>query len=74
MARSREEVEAELAVVDLEDALAAAKEYAMDGPEYMELKLKLREARRRYRTLREGSDPGDGVARPATIATGVEVS
>lgn len=64
---------AETAVLDLEDELAAAKEYGAEGPEYMELKLKLREARRVYRVLREGGDPDEGVARPATVETGAEV-
>lgn len=66
----RELLEAEMAVVELEDELAAAKEY---GAAEMELKLRLREARRVFRLLREGEDPGDGVARPATVTTGTEV-
>ena len=73
MSDRREALDAERAVLDLEDELAAAKEYAMDGPEYMDLKLRLREARRRFRTFREGGDPADGVARPATLETGSEV-
>lgn len=70
----REELDAELAVLDLEDELRAAKEYAADGPEYMDLKLRLRQARQVHRTLREGRDPAEGEARPATIETGSEVS
>lgn len=66
----REELAAEAAVLDLEDELAAAKEY---GAAEMELKLRLREARRVYRSFREGRDPADGEARPATVQTGSEV-
>lgn len=69
----RELLEAEMAVLELEDELRAAKEYAMDGEEYADVKNRLREARRVYRTLREGGDPGEGVARPATVATGTGV-
>ena len=69
----RELLEAEMAVVELEDALAAAKEYGMDGEEYADVKRRLREARYRFRRLREGEPPDDGVARPATVSTGVEV-
>jgi hypothetical protein len=68
----RELLAAEVAVVELEDELAAAKEY---GAAEMEMKLRLREARYRFRTLREGGDPdsdpnvepGDAVVRPATV-------
>lgn len=67
----REELAAEAAVLDLEDELAAAKEY---GAAEMELKLRLREARRVHRSYREGRDPAEGEARPATIETGSEVS
>lgn len=74
MARTRQEVEAELAVFDLEDELAAAKEYPPDSAEYMELKLRLRQARFVHRTLREGGEPGEGVARPATVEAGVTVN
>ena len=62
----REELAAEAVVLDLEEELATAKE---SGPADAELKLRLREARRVYRTLREGGDPGEGVARPATVQT-----
>lgn len=71
MVRSREEIAAELAVLDLEDELRAAKEC---GAAEMEMKLRLREARRVYRSFREGRDPGEGEARPAAIETGSEVS
>lgn len=64
MPTKRELAEAELAVLDLEDELAAAKE---SGAADMELKLRLREARRVHRALRSGEDPGEGVARPDTI-------
>jgi hypothetical protein len=70
MSRSREEIAAELAVLELEDELAAAKEY---GGAEMEMKLRLREARRHFRSFREGRPPTDGEARPPTIATGSEV-
>jgi hypothetical protein len=60
----RELLDAEREVLDLEDELAAAKEY---GAAEMELKLRLREARRAFRLLREGEDPGEGVVRPATV-------
>lgn len=70
MPTKRELAEAELAVLDLEDELAAAKD---GGGADMELKLRLREARRVHRTLREGSDPAEGEARPATIETSAGV-
>lgn len=73
MARSREEIAAELAVLELEDELVAAKEAGAEGPEYRELKLRLRDARREFRSYREGHEPGEGEARPATIDTGSEV-
>lgn len=73
MARSRQEVEAELAVLDLEEELAAAKENPPDSGEFRELKLRLRQARWVHRTLREGNDPEDGVARPATVAAAAGV-
>ncbi len=66
----RELLDAEREVLDLEDQLAAAKD---GGGADMELKLRLREARRVFRTLREGGDPDEGVARPATVSTGTEV-
>jgi hypothetical protein len=66
----RELLDAERQVLDLEDELLAAKG---SGAECADVKLRLREARRVYRTLREGGDPGEGVARPATVATGTEV-
>lgn len=69
----RELAEAELAVLDLEDELAAAKESSAEGSEYMELKVRLREARKAHRTLREGDPPAEGVARPATVETSAEV-
>lgn len=67
----RAALDAERAVLDLEDELAAAKESGAQGREYTDLKLRLRDARRAYRELREGAEPG--VARPATIETGSEV-
>ena len=69
----RDELAAEQAVIELEDELAAAKEYAMEPEAYRDVKDRLREARRVFRTLRDGGDPGEGVARPATVETGAEV-
>lgn len=69
----RAAIDAELAVLDLESELAAAKESGADGAEYRDLKLRLREARRVFRSFREGTDPADGAARPAAIETGSEV-
>jgi len=61
---------AELAVVELEDQLVAAK--AGDG-DLAQVKVELRRAREHYRRLRDagGAEPaaGDGVARPATVET-----
>lgn len=70
----RELLAAETAVLDLEDELAAAKASGVEGPEYMDLKLRLRGAREEFRLLREGQPAGDGAARPATIETGAEVN
>lgn len=69
----REELEAHLRVLDLEDKLRAAKESGDESPEFRDLKLELREARRVHRSIREGADPGEGVARPATVETAGEV-
>ena len=69
----RAAIEAERAVLDLEDELTAAKEADTDPGEYRDIKLRLREARRRFRAYREGDDPVNGAARPATIETGSEV-
>lgn len=66
----RAALDAEREVLDLEDELAAAKD---NGGADMELKLRLREARRTFRSFREGAEPDEGVARPATIETGSEV-
>jgi len=66
--------EAELAVVELEDQLAAAKatvercgecgrRTSADAPELRDLKQELRDARQRFRETREGG----AVAQPATI-------
>ncbi len=62
---------AELEVLDLEDELAAAKE---NDTADSDLKARLREARRVYRSLREGGDPDEGVARPATVQVTGEVA
>lgn len=73
MADRRAALDAERAVLDLEDELAAAKKSGVEGREYRDLKVRLREARRAFRTLREGDPPAEGEARPATIDTGSEV-
>jgi hypothetical protein len=63
----RERHEAELAVVELEEGLLAAKD---SGEVPRELKERLREARQRFRDLRSG----DGAASPATIEASADVS
>ena len=73
MADRRAALDAERAVLDLEDELATAKKTGVEGREYRDLKVRLREARRAFRTLREGDPPTEGTARPATIDTGSEV-
>jgi hypothetical protein len=65
----RAALDAERAVLDLEDELAEAKASGVQGRECTDLKLRLRDARRAFRELREGA----GAARPATIETGSEV-
>jgi hypothetical protein len=60
--------EAELAVIELEDELAAAKD--SDNGASRELKDRLREARRVFRELRAG----EAVAAPAAITVSAEVS
>jgi hypothetical protein len=57
---------AELAVLELEDELAAAKE---SGDVPRELKLRLREARRVFREQRAGA----AVASPATVTAAASV-
>lgn len=71
MTRPVEELEAELEVAKLEEQLRDAKQTS-DGPSN-ELKLELREARRRFRELRQARPAGEGVARPETVATTAEV-
>lgn len=65
-----EELRAALTVAELEDELLAAK--ASDGGASAELKEQVREARRVYRELRQGTPPaagnGDAVARPDAVA------
>lgn len=67
-----EELRAELAVVELEEQLVAAKE-AGDVP--AELKHELRAARQTHRELRAANTELDdeGVARPDTVAATAEV-
>lgn len=59
--------EAELAVIELEDELAAAKD--SDEGASRELKERLREARRAFRELRAG----DANVSPSTISATAEV-
>lgn len=63
--------EAEALVADLEDELVAAK-VTVDGPT-RDLKLKLRDARQKYRELRPGRSAGDAVVSPDVIAATTEV-
>lgn len=65
--------EAELAVIELEDELAAAKD--SDEGASRELKERLREARRVFREQRAGepAEPGDAIASPDTISATAEV-
>jgi hypothetical protein len=67
MPTSSDELRAALAVAELEEQLADAKA-GDDGPS-AELKLKLREARRVYREMREQYPPTPGEARPAAVDT-----
>lgn len=59
---------AELAVVELEDQLVAAK---AGGEDLAEVKANLRQARQHYRELRtvEDVDPDAAVAHPDTVNT-----
>lgn len=60
----RAKYEAELAVAELEDRLVAMKaDPDADPGELRDLKLQLREARRKFRTLRAG----DAAVNPATV-------
>lgn len=68
----RAKYEAEIAMVELEDELIAAKD---SGDVSRDLKLQVREARRVFREQRAG-DPvaeGDAVASPEPIAVKAEV-
>lgn len=67
---SSEELRAALAVAELEEELVAAK---ADGPADRDLKLRLREARRAFRELREGRPVGPGDARPETVKASAKV-
>lgn len=70
MATRTELLRAELEAAELEEKLAEAKK---DGPASHELKLQVREARQRFRTLRGPTQagPGDAVAAPEPVkATG----
>lgn len=66
MARSVDEIRAELAVAELEQQLRDAKN-TDDGPG-TDLKHELRAARQAYRELRGSRPAGSGDARPDTIA------
>ena len=67
---SSEELRAQLAMVELEEALVAEKDAADDNAASKDTKAELREARRVYRELRAGHDPyedaepGDAVVQP----------
>jgi len=64
-------LEAELAVVELEDELLAAKEA---GEVPRELKDRLREARRVFREQRSGvAGDGDAVVNPAAVQASASV-
>ena len=62
--------QAELAVVSLEEELIAAKESGTDRGDLVEVKERLREARRVYREM-TAPEPaeGDAVAHPETVNT-----
>jgi len=71
-------LEAELAVVELEDELVAAKEAGLadsDPEAYRDVKERLREARRAFREARSGvrAGEGDAVASPAAIDASASV-
>lgn len=65
---------AEPTVGDLEAELIAAKEAGdTDGPEYRDLKLRLREARRNERLARSGvTENGDAAVNPDTVTAKAE--
>ena len=70
----REQLEAELAAEKLAERLVALKEDPNVGPdseEYQLAKYDLREARRVFRSLRDGQPlevaPGDAVAKPEPV-------
>lgn len=60
----------ELAVAELEDELVAAKESETDPELLRDLKLRLREARREFRTERAGG--AAAAPAPVEVATTVE--
>lgn len=82
-----DELKAELEVVELEDELRDLKADPdvptgeRGGPpaseEYLQLKEQLREARRRFREMREAAPPeqapGDATVRPATVRSKTSV-
>lgn len=70
MAKS-DELRAELELVEREEALIKAKG-TKKGPS-RELKLQVREARRKAREARE-AESGDGVARPETVRASAGVN
>ena len=69
---SADELRAALAVAELEEQLAAAKD-TDTGPDH-DLKLALRDARQTYRQMREGYPAGQGDARPAVIEATASVN
>jgi hypothetical protein len=62
---------AELKVLELEEKFVKAK---ASGNVTDALKVELREARREFRTLREGGDAGEGEARPVPARGGTGVN
>jgi hypothetical protein len=71
----RAALESELAVVELEDELVRLKGLKrQDQARLREVKNDLREARRRYREVREGEvADGDAAANPDTVNTSAAV-
>jgi hypothetical protein len=73
MGRKADMIRAELEVAELEEALLAAKVNGAPDDEYETLKQDLRDARRRFRLLRDGAGAAGVVVSPATVDAAVEV-
>lgn len=67
---STEELRAALAAAELEEELVAAK---AAGDDTTDLKVRVREARRVYREMRDGRPVEAGEARPAAVKTAASV-